>query len=98
MINESNEYLSGIAESAKKVERTLDTEGWRDVIRPAIQDRRASLLNSLVDEVEHGNVILIQQSIRAIDNLLSFVEVTLTEGDAAIQEGRRRQGLSEHPA
>ena len=98
MINESDESLDDLATTARKISQTVKTPGWTDIIRPALDRRLSELKEQLLTETEHLKMIQIQQGAMAITNLLSFVEQSLADGDAARQEGRRRQGLSEHPA
>ena len=72
------------AQAAAKVQTTLATPGWREVIRPALDNRRTYYLGSLLSRQERmEDVIFAQQSVLAIDEIFSFIDHTLAEGKNA---------------
>lgn len=72
------------AQAAAKVQTTLSTPGWTEVIRPSLDNRRQYYLSSLLSRQERmEDVIFAQQSVLAIDDMLSMIEHTLAEGKNA---------------
>lgn len=79
------------AQMAAKVQTTLATPGWVEVIHPALDNRRSYYLGSLLSRQERmEDVIFAQQSVLAIDDLLSMIEHTLTEGKNAEEYFRNK--------
>ena len=94
---ESEDYLLELKERASQVSQMLQTPGWQKVIYPALQERKGALTEQLLQESEHVKMLLIQQGVMAINNLESFIQQTILDGEEAVQEFRRRKGQSEHP-
>ena len=83
------------AQMAAKVQTTLATPGWREVIRPSLDNRRTYYLDSLLSRQERmEDVVFAQQSVLAIDDMLSMIEHTLAEGKNA-EEHFRQKGIQE---
>lgn len=73
-----------VAQMASKVRTTLDTPGWNDVLKPAIDARRSYYLENLLSRQDRmEDVIFAQQSVLAIDELLSTIESMSAEGKNA---------------
>jgi hypothetical protein len=72
------------AQRASKVRTTIETPGWKEVIRPALDSRRNYYLSSLLSRQDRmEDVIFAQQSVCAIDELLNLIEQVLVIGKAA---------------
>lgn len=72
------------AQDASKVQTTLNTPGWTEVVRPALDAYRQYYLSSLLSRQERmEDVMFAQQSVLAIDELLSLIEHVLGEGKGA---------------
>jgi len=73
-----------VAQMASKVTTTLGTPGWTDVLRPAIDARRSYYLENLLSRQERmEDIVFAQQSVLAIDELLSAIENIFAEGEQA---------------
>ena len=73
------------SQAASKVQTTLGTPGWTDVIRPAIEARRAYFMENLLSRQKNmEDVVFSQQSVLAIDELLSTIEHIFAEGKQAV--------------
>jgi len=74
------------AQAASKVQTTLGTPGWAEVIRPAIDARRQYYLSALLSRQERmEDVMFAQQSVLSIDELLSLIEQILADGKRAVE-------------
>lgn len=94
MNQESDEILQEALEEARLVRNTIETPGWTQVIRPALERQSTSLQEQLLCESEYKKVLLTQQSVMAIRNLLGFIDAQIENGKAAHEEILRRQGLA----
>jgi len=82
-MTEDDEMIQ-VAQMASKVRTTLDTPGWKDVLKPAIAARRDYYLENLLSRQERmEDVVFAQQSVLAIDELLSTIENIYAEGQQA---------------
>lgn len=73
-----------MANNAAKVQTTLATAGWKDVVKPMLQSRREYFLSNLLSKQERmEDVVFAQQSVLAIDELLNSIEYQLAEGKRA---------------
>ena len=61
------------------VEATINTRGWQEVIRPALDDRLKSLMEDFSQAVTYEEFVRIQQSMNAIKSLTNFIEVKLQD-------------------
>lgn len=76
---------------AAKVQTTLATPGWREVIRPQLDKLREYYDTTLHQRFESmDDLAFVQQSVLAIDELFSFIEHTLAEGKNAEEYFRNK--------
>lgn len=81
-----DEEMMLAAQAASKVQTTLSTPGWTEVIRPALDARRQYYLSSLLSRQERmEDVVFAQQSVLAVDELLGLIEHVFTEGKRAVE-------------
>ena len=84
------------SQQAGKVGTTLATPGWTDVIRPAMDNRRQFYLDALLSRQERmEDVIFAQQSVLAIDEMLSMIEHILGEGKRAEDYFKEKHGAKQ---
>ncbi len=73
-----------IAQEAGKVGNTLESPGWKEIIKPMLQDRREYYLTALLTRQENmEDVVFAQQSVLVIDELMSFIDHIRAEGKRA---------------
>lgn len=63
------------------VETTINTPGWQEVIRPALEARMKSLMKDFLQATTYEEFVCLQQSINAIEGLMDFIEVKLIKDD-----------------
>ena len=86
-LTEDEEQMQA-AQAASKVQTTLATPGWTEVIRPALDARRQYYdirLHQRFKSNEMDELVFAQQSVLAIDELLSLIEHVFAEGKNAIE-------------
>ena len=74
------------AESIKRanaLKTMLNTVGWKEVVKPALEQRKLDLLEQFKSEKEFSAFVYLQQSMLAIQNLESFIEDCIAEGKEA---------------
>ena len=87
MDDESRESLEEYARDAGAIHSMVNTVGWKDIVRPALNKRKDALIGELCN-CEVQNFVKIQQGVNAIDNLIEYIEFTLIEGKRALNELR----------
>ncbi len=65
----------------------VNTRGWSDIVRPAL-DMRAEALYKEFLNAEPSEFLRIQQAANAIHGLMDFIEIKLAEGKSALEELR----------
>lgn len=85
MNEEERDVAESVARDGQAVNTTINTKGWINVIRPALDARLKSLVKEFANTTEYEEFVRIQQAINAISNLTSFIEVTLAEGKDALK-------------
>ena len=79
--------LQEMSERAGMVAQTVMTPGWTQIIKPALSSRREGLVKTMLGK-KFENIIdlnYVQQSINAIDAILTLIETTLAQGKEADQ-------------
>ena len=76
------------AKDGNDVYSTLNSNGWQRVIGPSLLDRKKSLYDEFLVATSFEDMLRIQQSIKAIIDLLGFVEIKMIEGKRALGELR----------
>lgn len=78
-------------QAASKVQTTLATTGWLEVIRPNLDKLRQYYDTKLHQRFESmDELAFVQQSVLAIDELFMFIEHTLAEGKNADEYFRNK--------
>jgi len=67
------------------IQQMMSTKGWNEIVRPALNVKRESLIKQLLSATP-DEFIEIRQAINAIDGLVDFIEVKLVEGKIALEE------------
>ncbi len=78
--------LQNSAQDGNAVHAMVNSKGWTKVVRPALEARAQYLVSEFSNATEYEQFVRIQQSINAINGVLSFIEVTLVQGKEALQE------------
>ena len=86
MEDDEREGLDYVAKQGQKIHTTVNTSGWKDVIKPALIDRQVALVEEFLLAKTYEEFVRIQQAINGIKSMLSFVEVVLVEGKEDLQE------------
>ena len=87
--NEERIVLESVAREAQMVLATINTKGWKDVIKPALDNRVMALVNDFANAENYEEFVKIQQAMNAIRALVDYIEIKLIEGKEALQEIRR---------
>ncbi len=88
MNDEEREITQSIAQEGRDVSATVNSKGWKEVIRPAFEAKIGGLIQQFSMATTYEEFVRIQQSVNAIKALTDFVEVKLIEGKVALDELR----------
>lgn len=77
---------------ANAVRKVVKSKGWTEVLRPALEQRKNSLLQEFKQAKEFSDFVRLQQSVNAIENLLNYIEYVLSQGEQALKEYRKETG------
>jgi len=80
------EKLRLLCSESENLRTLANSNGWKKVIVPALEEKKQSLLQEFLEAKEHLDFIRIQQAINAIDNLLLFVPAMIEAGERAEKE------------
>ncbi|KKN13116.1 hypothetical protein LCGC14_1009690 [marine sediment metagenome] len=81
-----DEDRAEIVLEASEINDTLNSPGWKDIIKPALESRMKALVGEFCNAVGYENLVRIQQSINAINGLMDFIENKLLEGRTVLDE------------
>lgn len=88
-----DEEMMQAAQDASKLQTTLATPGWTEIIRPEIEARREYFLAILLSRQERmEDVMYAQQCVLVIDALLKMIEHDLAKGKRAIEHFSAKKG------
>ena len=90
---DEREEMELVAKDGQAVHTMVNGSGWQNVVKPAIEQRQDALFSEFTKAQTYEDFVRIQQAVNASVNLLSFIEVTLSEGKVALEEMRD----AEHP-
>lgn len=81
-----NDLLKQV-ENAKKMQSLINLPAWTEILSPALESKRESMIRSFLTTKfdSLSEVILIQQGINAIDNLLSCMSEYIKTGAEAAE-------------
>lgn len=82
------------AEVAGFVRQMINTKGWQEVIKPTLESIREGALAKFRSSSKYEDLIHAQQRYNVADYILESIEVTLAEGEQAIEELK----TNEHPS
>ena len=85
-----NEETASVLEDAQAIHTTINSNGWKKVIKPALENRAASLVGEFTNASTYEEFVRIQQAMNAINSLVSYIEVKLVEGKTALEEIKRK--------
>jgi hypothetical protein len=91
--NEERDAVESIARDGQAVHTMVNTNGWKEVVRPALDRRKVALMSDFQNAKVYEEFVAVQQAVNAIDSLINFIESTLIEGKEALIELRD----AEHP-
>ena len=89
MNDEDRGNLQAAAQDCSAIETTINSRGWREVIKPALENRMVALVNDFSAAKTYEEFVCIQQAINAIKGLMDFIEVKLVQGREACKELRK---------
>lgn len=87
--NEDRIMLESMAKEAQQVHATINTKGWKDVIRPALERRECALVRDFANADNYEDMIRVQQAMNAIRALVDYIEIKLIEGKEALVDLRK---------
>jgi len=71
---------------AESLRTLVNSNGWKNVVVPALEERRESLHQEFLEAKEPLDFVRIQQAINAIENLLAFIPNMIEDGGKAAEE------------
>ena len=89
-MDEDRETIVSAVKDGQAVHTTLNSRGWQEVIKPALDMRKRSLMGEFSGATAFEEFVRIQQMINAIDGLTNFIECKLIEGKNALEELKRK--------
>ncbi len=87
-MSEERDSLELNARDASAIHATINSRGWLEIIKPALDMRNKALISEFAVAATYEEFVRIQQMINAIDGLTNFIEVKLIEGKSALKELR----------
>ena len=84
-MGEEKDSLEISMKDGQLVSAMIHSEGWKDVIKPALLARRDSLLREFENALELTDFIRLQQSVNAINGLFDFIDAKLIEGRSSFE-------------
>ena len=91
---EENNEKHEIVKFGRAVNQVVNSNGWQKAIRPALEERRTSLVKDILSAKKYEEFVVLQANINAIDNLLAFMEVAVAQGELALKELGKNAELS----
>jgi len=82
-MNEDRIELRKRADESAKLHNLLDCDGWRDVLMPALKRIREHAMLRLVNSSDDRDIIRYQEEIKLVDQIFSFIETSISEGEHA---------------
>jgi len=86
MEDERRDELNESVKRARLINRLVESEGWTDIVRPALEGKKELYLSQFREAKELDEFVIAQQSINAIDWLFGFIESTLAMGEDSVKE------------
>ena len=84
-MSEERDSLEESMIDSQLVSVMIHSDGWKQVVKPALVARRDSLLKEFENALELTDFIRLQQSVNAINGLFDFIEAKLIEGKASFE-------------
>jgi len=84
-MSEERDSLEESMIDGQLVSAMIHSDGWKQVVKPALVARRDSLLKEFENALELTDFIRLQQSVNAINGLFDFIEAKLIEGKASFE-------------
>jgi len=85
-MSEEKDNLEVAMKDGQMVSAMIHSDGWKFVVKPALIERRESLLKEFENALELTDFIRLQQSVNAINGLFGFIEAKLIEGKSSFEE------------
>lgn len=57
-----------------EIQSMMETDGWKNVVRPSLDEKLSSLTSALLEETNHVKMLSLQAAANAISNLLNLIE------------------------
>jgi hypothetical protein len=80
--------LSEHAERGRVIRILVNQPGWKEILEPMLKNNQANLLNQFLTTKfsSLSEVLLVQQSINAIDSIFKTIEFLIVQGDNASEQ------------
>lgn len=86
-MSERKDELTDLIKRGELVRRTVASEGWREVLLPALQDQRNLCVKQFQEQAKtFEDFVNVQQSLNAVDWLLNYINEIVAGAEIAEEE------------
>lgn len=83
-------------ERAQLIRSLINQPGWKDILEPMLLNQQKTLIQSFLTTKFQGmnEVVYLQQTINAIDELFKTIQFLIAQGDTAIEQLKQQPSES----